>query len=130
MNKKRISPATRVIGRRDFLAQTVLGGGALALGSLPVANGALGAEAKPVSKTDRSQWLSQTQQRTPLAPPPKITDVSHVKLCYDPGRYCGHPRQGIFKYFGNGEIIVGHNHAPCEYKKRNDASHGADGYHS
>lgn len=129
----RKQPASRLacrLGRRDFLARVAVGGGALVLGSLPHAHGVLGAEVEPVSKTDPVQWLRQYQQRTPLAPPPQITDLSHVKLCYDPGRYCGHPRQGIFKYFGNGEIVIGHNHAPCRYKNDNDARHGANGYHS
>ncbi len=127
MRKQRTNRSEHAIGRRAFLARAVVGGGAVVLGPLPHVRGVFGAETKPARGP---QWLRQYQQHTPLAPPPKISDIHHVKLCYDPKTYCGHPRQGIFKYFGGGEIIVGHNHAPCRYKKRSDARHGADGYHS
>ncbi|HBO43165.1 MAG TPA: hypothetical protein DD670_04370 [Planctomycetaceae bacterium] len=127
MSNKQTNRSEHEIGRREFLARTAMGGAALAIGSLPTSRGVAGAEGDPAT---RPEWLRQCQQRTPLAPPPLVSQVRHSRLCYDPGRYCGHPRQGIIQYFGNGEIIVGHNHAPCEYKKAGDARHGLGGYHS
>jgi BNR repeat-like domain len=59
-----------------------------------------------------------------------ITAIEHLKLHGDRTTYCGHPRQcGLFN-FGNGEIIVLHNHAPCAYEKRSDVQHDFGGYHS
>jgi hypothetical protein len=72
----------------------------------------------------------KTQQQTPLAPRPKIVYVEHSVIHYDKRWYCGHPRQGIFAYFGGGEIVVGHNHASCEYRTPNDVKHDLGGYHS
>lgn len=61
---------------------------------------------------------------------PRIYDISHSVVCFSPQTYCGHPRQTLFKYFGGGEIVVGHNHAPCNYKTASDVSHDLGGYHS
>ena len=66
----------------------------------------------------------------PLAPAPEMHELAHTKLCYDRRTYCGHPRQGIFRYFGDGELIVGHNHAPCDYEVPADVRHDLGGYHS
>ncbi len=55
---------------------------------------------------------------------PELTDVHHIKLCYNKDWYCGHPRQsGIFNY-GDGEIAVLHHHAACPYQVREDVAHG------
>ena len=52
-----------------------------------------------------------------------ISDVQHIKLHGDPNTYCGHPRQcGLFN-FGQGEIVVMHNHAPSLYQVRRDIQH-------
>ena len=59
-----------------------------------------------------------------------ISDVQHIKLHGDPNTYCGHPRQcGLFN-FGQGEIVVMHNHAPSLYQVRRDIQHDFAGYHS
>lgn len=59
-----------------------------------------------------------------------VTAVEHIKLHGDRTTYCGHPRQcGIFN-FGHGEIVVGHNHAPCAYQKPTDIQHDFGGYHN
>lgn len=56
-------------------------------------------------------------------PVPVLSDVCHIKLCYSRTTYCGHPRQtGIFNY-GNGELLVGHSHAPSNYQVDHDVSH-------
>jgi hypothetical protein len=117
-----LSLEERKIARRDFLGRSVLGTAGLVIGcsAWPPAAGA----------AEVAEWLRSHRQRTPLAAATRISDVSHIKICYDPKRYCAHPRQGIFKYFGDGEIIVGHKHAPCKYKTRKDVSHATDGYHS
>jgi len=61
---------------------------------------------------------------------PKLASVEHVKLHGDRASYCGHPRQcGIF-HFGQNEIAVMHNHAPCAYQKPTDVQHDFGGYHS
>ena len=62
---------------------------------------------------------------------PELADVRHIKLCYSKERYCGHPLQcGIYN-FGNGELAVSHNHAPCRYKESDDVIHSATrGYQS
>ena len=44
--------------------------------------------------------------------------------------YCGHPRQVLFKQFPDGELVVGHNHAPCVYSSPDDVRHDLHGYHS
>lgn len=70
-------------------------------------------------------------QPTPrLVPAPPVCDLQHSVLHYAKHWYCGHPRQGIFAYFGKGEIVVGHNHAPCCYETPADVAHDLGGYHS
>lgn len=59
-----------------------------------------------------------------------IKQVEHIKMHGDRTTYCGHPRQGGIFNFGNGEIAVLHNHAPCAYEKRSDIQHDYGGYHS
>ncbi len=58
-----------------------------------------------------------------------IGEIEHVVLCRSKDRYCGHPRQGGIHYFGGGELVVIHNHAPCSYRAENDVWHGRAGYH-
>ena len=54
---------------------------------------------------------------------PKLTDITHRRICYSKDRYCGHPRlSGIFNY-GGGEIALLHSHAPSAYKTADDISH-------
>ena len=74
--------------------------------------------------------LQPARQRLPLAPQPRITDLRHSVIHYGKGWYCGHPRQAVFAYFGGGEIVVGHNHAPCAYQVAQDVQHDLGGYHS
>ena len=64
-------------------------------------------------------------------PAPVLSDVHHTKLCYSKHTYCGHPRQtGIFNY-GNGELLVGHSHAPSRYQVPKDIGHSfTNGYAS
>ena len=64
-------------------------------------------------------------------PAPVLSDVRHTKLCYSKHTYCGHPRQtGIFNY-GNGELLVGHSHAPSRYQVPEDIGHSfTNGYAS
>jgi hypothetical protein len=81
-------------------------------------------------KTANPDYLIKRQQKFPLAPRPVIYDVQHFKMHYNKNWYCGHPRQGIFNYFGSGEIIVAHNHAPCNYQVPSDIAHDLGGYHS
>ena len=60
---------------------------------------------------------------------PSIADLRHTKLCYRQDHYCGHPRQLPFRNYGNGEIVVGHHHAPARYATHDDVSHSyATGY--
>ena len=61
---------------------------------------------------------------------PEPSDLRHSRLHYDRHAYCGHPRQAVFKYCGSGEIVVGHNHAPCNYEAPADVQHDLGGYHS
>ena len=54
---------------------------------------------------------------------PKLSEEKHIKLCYSPQRYCGHPRMsGIFN-FGGGELAVLHSHGPSAYQTLDDVSH-------
>lgn len=69
-------------------------------------------------------------QKTPLPPAPEVREIEHFKICYNNKAYCGHPRQGVFKCLGNGEVIIAHNHSPCEYKEPSDVAHDLGGYHS
>lgn len=59
-----------------------------------------------------------------------IDQIEHVVLCRSKQRYCGHPRQGGIHYFGGGELVVIHNHAPCSYRAENEVWHDAAGYHA
>ena len=59
----------------------------------------------------------------------EISDVRHTEIHGDKTTYCGHPRQGGIFGFGEGEIAVIHNHAPCAYKSSQDVTHGELGYH-
>ncbi len=62
---------------------------------------------------------------------PSIADLRHTRLCYRQDHYCGHPRQLPFRNHGNGEIVVGHYHAPSRYATRDDVSHSSTtGYFS
>ena len=62
---------------------------------------------------------------------PSIADLRHTRLCYRQDHYCGHPRQLPFRNYGNGEIVVGHYHAPSRYTTRDDVSHSSTtGYFS
>jgi len=62
--------------------------------------------------------------------------VQHFKISYDKKYYCGHPRQTVFKNFGNGEIVIGHNRGTTTrggdiYEVSKDVSHGYwEGYMS
>lgn len=60
----------------------------------------------------------------------RARDVEHIRLHGDRTTYCGHPRQCGLWYFGKGEIVVMHNHAPCAYRNRDDVQHDFGGYHS
>ncbi|MGV8096365.1 MAG: sialidase family protein [Mangrovibacterium sp.] len=68
-----------------------------------------------------SSFLKPKQQ--PLNSP--IRDLCHSVLHYDAATYCGHPRMVGFHYFGEGEILVGHFHAPSYYKVYTDVRHVA-----
>ena len=57
-------------------------------------------------------------------------NIEHVKVCGSPETYCGHPRQGGIHYFGNGELVLIHNHAPCAYERPEDVRHDEHGYHA
>ncbi len=58
-----------------------------------------------------------------------ITDAEHVQVDYAKDRYAGHPRQGGIFNYGNGEIAIMYNRAPCAYRARTDISHsGLNGY--
>ena len=53
----------------------------------------------------------------------ELEDVEHIKIAYSKDTYRGHPRHsGIFN-FGNGELAVTYNRAPCEYKRFDDVKH-------
>lgn len=59
----------------------------------------------------------------------EIRDIRHLKICSSKDTYCGHPRQGGILNFGNGEIALIHNHAPCAYRVKEDVQHDYFGYH-
>ena len=52
-----------------------------------------------------------------------LTDVQHVRVFYDPGRYAGHPNRGGIWNFGNGEIAVAHLLKPCDYATGGKVDH-------
>jgi hypothetical protein len=53
----------------------------------------------------------------------ELLDVRHVKIAYSKDAYCGHPRAGAVYSFGNGELAVIYNRAPCAYQRREDVGH-------
>ena len=60
----------------------------------------------------------------PYKPKPiEVTDITHTKIGYSKDTYRGHPRHcGMFN-FGDGELAVTYNRAPCGYQKREDVRH-------
>ncbi len=53
----------------------------------------------------------------------ELEDVEHIKVAYSKDTYRGHPRHcGMFN-FGNGELAVTYNRAPCAYEKSDDVHH-------
>lgn len=56
---------------------------------------------------------------------PRAVDVESIRICYDPHCYCSHPREVLFQYFGDGEMILGHYHAPCAYEDPAELDHYA-----
>src|SRR5688500_6101940 len=56
---------------------------------------------------------------------PVVRDLQHSLVHNDPSTYCGHPRMVGFHYFGEGEILVGHFHAPSYYQVYTDVRHVA-----
>ena len=59
-----------------------------------------------------------------------IHDIQHIKVDYARDRYAGHPRQGGIFNFGDGEIAIIYNRAPCAYQHITDVYHDYGGYHS
>lgn len=55
----------------------------------------------------------------------RAVDVEPIRICYDTKYYCSHPREVLFQYFGGGEMILGHYHAPCEYENPAELDHAA-----
>ena len=53
----------------------------------------------------------------------ELEDVRHVKIAYSKDAYCGHPRAGALYSFGDGELAVVYNRAPCAYQRREDVGH-------
>ncbi|MAE60237.1 MAG: hypothetical protein CMJ49_02655 [Planctomycetaceae bacterium] len=58
-----------------------------------------------------------------------IKNIQHTVIDLDKTRYAGHPRQGGIFDFGNGELAVLYNRAPCAYKQWPDVRHDVGGYH-
>jgi len=58
-----------------------------------------------------------------------LRNIEHIKVDYARDRYAGHPRQGGIFNFGDGEIAIIYNRAPCRYQERADVSHDHNGYH-
>lgn len=59
-----------------------------------------------------------------------LRDINHFKIDYDTDRFAGHPRQGGVFNFGNGEIAIIYNRAPCSYQMETEVHHDYGGYHS
>ena len=60
----------------------------------------------------------------------EIRDVQHTRICGSKDTVCHWPRQGGLWYWGDDEILVGHIHAPCQYKNRDEVAHGQHGMFS
>lgn len=52
-----------------------------------------------------------------------ISEVHHSILCCSDNTYCAHPRLAGIWNFGGGEIVVGHNHAVCDYDDETEYHH-------
>jgi hypothetical protein len=78
---------------------------------------------RPATRAAEDPDFLKREQNLPLAPRPAISDLEHVVLHYDKSTYCGHPRMVAFQYFGGGEIVVGHFHAPSKYEVYDDVRH-------
>lgn len=59
------------------------------------------------------------------APQFRATAVEPLTICYDRARYCSHPREVLFQYFGGGELVLGHYHAACSYQDAAELDHYA-----
>ena len=81
---------------------------------------------KPYDLEPPSSWIRRGQlepnfldypQATPLGPRPTITDVEHTTICRNEAEYISHPRQFPFRYFGDGEMMVGYHRTACDYEE-------------
>lgn len=68
---------------------------------------------------------ASVDKREPFPSRPVVNDLQHSVVHYDRSTYCGHPRMVGFHYFGGGEILVGHFHAPSYYQVYTDVRHVA-----
>jgi hypothetical protein len=103
--------------RRNFLKLSgSLAGISLAGGNI------LNAFAGPREK-DGAPAFADDRESSPARPVMK--DLEHSIVHYDNATYCGHPRMVGFEYFGGGEILVGHFHAPSYYQVYTDVRHVA-----
>ncbi len=59
-----------------------------------------------------------------------LKDIEHIHICGSEDTFCAHPRQGGIFNFGNNEIALIHNHAPCRYDTPESVMHDFGGYHS
>jgi len=59
-----------------------------------------------------------------------LSNIEHLQVDYARDRYAGHPRQGGIFNFGDGEIAVLYNRAPCAYREPADVGHDFGGYHT
>ena len=69
--------------------------------------------------------ISQSLKPNLITSDSPIRNLRHSEVHYDVATYCGHPRMVGFHYFGGGEIVVGHFHAPSYYKIYTDVRHVA-----
>ncbi|MBI3941834.1 MAG: exo-alpha-sialidase [Chloroflexi bacterium] len=54
----------------------------------------------------------------------------HTRICGGKNIVCHWPRQGGIWYWGDDEILLGHIHAPCQYKEYQEVEHGQHGMFS
>ena len=103
--------------RRNFIKLGGLAGIGLAAGNtLESFSIGLGEERVRTASGDKPE---------PFTARPLIRDLQHSIVHYDKATYCGHPRMVGFQYFGGGEILVGHFHAPSYYQIYTDVRHVA-----
>ena len=67
--------------------------------------------------------MGQARQAVSTSEQVTTSEVTHSSVCCSDSTCCTHPHQVGIWNFGDGEIVVGHNHAVCDYGEEEEYHH-------